>query len=61
MKEINPAPEYDFTLGRHRLRGSGWRGLTALGILCGTIVIIILFSTPAAGAWLLQMMHLLGI
>jgi hypothetical protein len=58
--------DYDFTLGRqHRLRGVGWRGLAALGLLFavrGTILVIIVLTAKSSGAWLLQLLQrLLGI
>jgi hypothetical protein len=57
--------DYDFTLGKQRLRGVGWRGLVALSLLFAvraTILGIIVFSAKPVGAWLLPLLQrLLGI
>jgi hypothetical protein len=52
--------DYDFTLGKQRLRGVGWRGLVALGI---TLVFrtaafaIIVISAKTLSAWLPQLIE----
>ena len=52
--------DYDFTLGKQRLRGAGRRGLVALGI---TLVFrtaafaIIVISAKTLGAWLPQLIE----
>jgi hypothetical protein len=56
--------DYDFTLGRQRLRGTGWRGLAALGIalsLRAAIFGFIALSARPTGAWLVHLLQpLLG-
>jgi hypothetical protein len=55
--------DYDFTLGKKRLRGAGWRGLAALGLLFSVravVLSIIVFSAKPASAWFWQLLqHLL--
>ena len=57
--------DYDFTLGRKHLRGAGWRGLVALGLLFAVraaVLSIIVFSAKPTGIWLWQLLqHLLGV
>jgi hypothetical protein len=56
--------DYDFKLGGNRLRGSGWRGLAALGVVLALragIVGVITLSARPAGAVLVQLLQrLLG-
>jgi hypothetical protein len=56
--------DYDFTLGRHRLRGAGWRGLAALGMTLSwraAILAVIAISAKATSAWLVHLLQpLLG-
>jgi hypothetical protein len=52
--------DYDFTLGRNRLRGVGWRGLVALGLtlaLRAATLTIITVSARYATAWLAHLLH----
>jgi hypothetical protein len=56
--------DYDFTLGRQRLRGTGWRGLAALGITlslrAGTVAVIVI-SAKSISSWLVHLLQpLLG-
>jgi hypothetical protein len=47
--------DYDFTLGKQRLRGVGWRGLVALGItliLRAAVLAVIVITAKNAGSWL---------
>lgn len=47
--------DYDFTLGKQRLRGVGWRGLVALAmtfIFRAVIFAIIIVSAKSASSWL---------
>jgi hypothetical protein len=48
--------DFDFTLGKDHLRGSGWRGLIALGfaltIRRGAVVAILALLVKPANAWL---------
>ena len=57
------ASDFDFTLGRDHLRGSGWRGLVALGFVLTmrreAIVVILAFSVKPLYAWVLQLPQLL--
>jgi hypothetical protein len=57
--------DYDFTLGKHRLRGAGWRGLAALGItlsLRAAIFAAIAISAKPVGSSLLYLLRsLLGL
>ena len=56
--------DYDFTLGRQRLRGTGWRGLAALGItlsLRAVILAVVVVSAKPTGALLVYLLQpLLG-
>jgi hypothetical protein len=56
--------DYDFRFGKNQLRGSGWRGLAALGIVLALragIVGVFAISAKYVGAGLLQLLQrLLG-
>jgi hypothetical protein len=56
--------DYDFQLGRNHLKGSGWRGLTALSIVVALragIIVIFAVSARPVGAQLIQLLQrLLG-
>ena len=56
--------DFDFTLGKQRLRGVGWRGLVALGITLvfrAAVLAIIVISAKNASDWLPQLIErLLG-
>jgi len=43
--------DFDFRLGRSHLRGNGWRGLTALGIVlalrAATLAVVVVSARPA--------------
>lgn len=50
--------DFDFTLGKQRLRGVGWRGLLAFGITLmvrAAVLAIIIISAKNASAWLPQL------
>ena len=52
--------DYDFTLGKHRLRGTGWRGLAALGItlsLRAAIFAVIAISAKPERTWLVHLLQ----
>jgi hypothetical protein len=52
--------DYDFTLGKLRLRGVGWRGLMALCITLmfrAAILTIIVISAKNASGWLPQLIE----
>jgi hypothetical protein len=38
------SPDFEFSVGRNRLTGSGWRGLIALGLFLGFAAAIFLVS-----------------
>ena len=56
--------DYDFRLGRSHLRGKGWRGLMALGLvvmLRAAMVGIVAISAKPVGVYLVQLLRgLLG-
>jgi hypothetical protein len=56
--------DYDFRLGRSHLRGKGWRGLMALGLvvmLRAAMVGIVAISAKPFGVYLVQLLRgLLG-
>jgi hypothetical protein len=54
--------DYDFTLGKQRLRGVGWRGLAALGItliIRAAVLAIIVISAKSASDWLPRLIEIL--
>jgi hypothetical protein len=56
--------DYDFALGKARLRGTGGRGLAALAMMLGVrsavAIIIVIYAKPLA-AWVMQLaLRLLG-
>jgi hypothetical protein len=49
---------YDFKLGKYHLRGYGWPGLVALGILWIPLVVEIFdIPTTSMGSWMLQQIN----
>jgi hypothetical protein len=64
--EMMPEPggamvvDYDFTLGKQRLRGVGWRGLVALVITLvfrAAMIAIIIISAKSASGWVPQLIE----
>ena len=57
--------DYDFTFRHQRLRGAGWRGLAALGLLFAvratTIGIIVIYAKPVGARLLPLLQRLLGL
>jgi hypothetical protein len=54
--------DYDFTLGKQRLRGVGWRGLVALGItliIRAAMLSVIVISAKSASDWLPRLIEIL--
>jgi hypothetical protein len=52
--------DFDFTLGKQRFRGVGWRGLAALGITLmvrAMVLAIIVFSAKNASSWVPQVIE----
>jgi hypothetical protein len=52
--------DYDFQLGKNHFRGSGWRGLAALGVILIfrlAILGILVVSARPASAWLINLLR----
>ena len=48
---MSDTPDFEFDLGRgRRLKGRGWRGITALALLLATILLAITMASPGLGS-----------
>jgi hypothetical protein len=60
MRGTGVIVDFDFALGRNHLRGTGWRGLTALAILLtlrAAVLVIIAVSAQPMSVWLFRLLQ----